>query len=566
MQKADGGRRPPAIGPFQGEDYPMSDQKFLGLDLSTQSLTALIIDPHDLSLIKHQITFDQDLPHYGTKGGVPKSDDPTTALVNPIMWVEAMEMVLAWVKQSGLAGSIAGISVSAQQHGTVFLNNEAEKTLHMLSPSKALHEQLSGIFSRSMSPIWMDSSTGAECAEITKAMETGPGIMHLTGSHATERFAAPQIRKFWKEDPQAYEATAHIALISSFLTSLLIGAIAPIDGGDGLGMNLVNMHSGNWSASALKATAPGLASKLPPVITRDKLVGPASVYMQKRFGFGPGCQIVVGTGDNPSSLAGLGLVGEEKIRAISLGTSDTYFGYISQLLDQKRNHGHIFGAADGGFMFLLCFKNGSLTREKIRDDYGLDWAGFSDHLTAVRPGNQGRIMLPYLWPEITPLVLDTGIRRYGGLKADDPAANVRAVVEAQIMSMYLHSDWAGKRPDEILITAGGSGNRAILRVIAQVFGARVRAYEVTGSAALGAAVRAAVCWMKADGQKTDFGTLVRDITGTAMSEAIEATPEETRVYQGEDGLIAAYAACEAHFLGHGPDPGEAIARFRRKYA
>ena len=90
--------------------------------------------------------------------------------------------------------------------------------------------------------------------------------------------------------------------------------------------------------------------------------------------------MVVGSGDNPCSLVGLGLIGDDRKRAVSLGTSDTYFGYRAQLERQGPPVGHVFGAADGGGMFLLCFKNGSLARERIKNDFGLSWASFSDLL------------------------------------------------------------------------------------------------------------------------------------------------------------------------------------------
>jgi xylulokinase len=57
----------------------------------------------------------------------------------------------------------------------------------------------------------------------------------MTGSDAFERFTGPQIRKFYKQEPVAYAKTAHIALVSSYLASLIAGKIAPIDFGDGIG-------------------------------------------------------------------------------------------------------------------------------------------------------------------------------------------------------------------------------------------------------------------------------------------------------------------------------------------
>jgi sugar (pentulose or hexulose) kinase len=48
------------------------------------------------------------------------------------------------------------------------------------------------------------------------------------------------------------------------------------------------------------------------------------------------------------------------------------------------------------------------------------------------------------------------------------------------MSMHLHSAWVGKRSARILVTAGGSGNRGLLTVIAEVFGVEVQTRELKG--------------------------------------------------------------------------------------
>jgi xylulokinase len=65
-------------------------------------------------------------------------------------------------------------------------------------------------------------------------------VAAFTGSAATERFAGPQIRKFWKNYSEDYEKTTHITLISAFITALLIGRTVPVDAGDGFGMNLAD--------------------------------------------------------------------------------------------------------------------------------------------------------------------------------------------------------------------------------------------------------------------------------------------------------------------------------------
>ena len=48
------------------------------------------------------------------------------------------------------------------------------------------------------------------------------------------------------------------------------------------------------------------------------------------------------------------------------------------------------------------------------------------------------------------------------------------------MAMHLHSAWVGKRPARIFVTAGESGNRGLLKVIADVFGVEVQPRELKG--------------------------------------------------------------------------------------
>ena len=537
--------------------------RFLGLDLSTQSLTALVIDLSQAAVVFHaSVDFDDAYPSYGSKGGVLTGDDPKAVHADPLMWVQAVDDLLGSLGREGLTKEIAAVSVSAQQHGSVYLNDRAWGVLGTLNPGQALVSQLEEVFSRRTAPVWMDSSTHEECREITNALGGEAQTASLTGSRATERFMGPQIRKFWKENPRGYEQTVHIALVSSFVTSLLLGLPAPVDCGDGFGTNLANIRTGRWSRRALGATAPGLRRKLPDLFRGDVCLGKVSPYLVRRYGFSPETDVIIGTGDNPSSLAGLGLVGDTSRHAVSLGTSDTYFGYLPRLGKSRTSEGHIFGAADGRAMFLLCFKNGSLAREAVKNQHRLSWDDFSEILLKTLPGNEGRMMLPYFLPEITPLVLAPKVRRFGGLKNDDAEGNVRAVAEGQILSMFLHSRGFGGKAQVILVTAGGSENRGLLQVIADIFGAEVRTCEVRDSAALGAAVRAAKAHLGARGDRRTWSELAEMFTGTKRAKPVFPRKEAAGVYHGGNGLLGVYEACEQYALGRGADPKDKIGRFK----
>ncbi|MCH2368843.1 MAG: carbohydrate kinase, partial [Planctomycetes bacterium] len=218
---------------------------YMGLDSSTQSLTAVVIeaDGRDRQVLEHRsVRFDEELVSYGCRNGVLAHPDPLVAHSNPLMWAEALDRLFEELAREGNfpLGDLQAISGSGQQHGSVYLNASAASRLSALDPSAPLAGQIQDIFSRPTSPIWMDSSTAAECELITAEVGGDLELAGLTGSKAFERFTGPQIRKFHSEDPAGYEATDRIHLVSSFMASLLAGSDAPIDPGDGAGMNLMD--------------------------------------------------------------------------------------------------------------------------------------------------------------------------------------------------------------------------------------------------------------------------------------------------------------------------------------
>ncbi|HHY85754.1 MAG TPA: carbohydrate kinase [Verrucomicrobia bacterium] len=517
---------------------------FLGLDSSTQSLSAVVIDYDRRKVVyEYSLSFDKALPQYRTRNGVLPHRDPLVKHSPPLMWVEALDLLLSRMRRDGVRlGDVQAISGSGQQHGSVYLNHRAADALADASSPPA--QRLKRALSRKTSPIWMDSSTAAECEEIRSKLGGVAATARKTGSDAFERFTGPQIRKFFKTDPDAYAATTHIALVSSFMASVLAGRIAPIDHGDGAGMNLMDIRKRVWHPEALKATAPNLKRKLPPLAASRRMVGAISPYFAKRYGVNPEARVQVWSGDNPCSVIGLGLIQPGNV-AISLGTSDTYFGTMKRCRTDAHGEGHVFGSPTGDYMTLICFKNGSLAREKIREMHGIrTWDAFGKALASTPPGNRGAILLPWFEAEIVPRVNRPGIHRFD-LDPDDAAAHCRAIAEAQMMSMRLHSAWMGVSPDRIYATGGASNNVPLLQVMADVMQCPVLRIEVSKSAALGAALRAAHGWLAETRGKADWRDVVKGFTDPVRGSEIRPRARYARVY---DRLIEKYARCEREAL------------------
>jgi len=533
----------------------------LGLDSSTQSLSAILIDMDTRKIVLDlSVNFDADLPQYGTQNGVLPNDNPAIAHSDPLLWLDALDLVLGQMADRGIPlAKVEAIAGSGQQHGSVYLKPKATEILRKLNPRRSLAQQLKPALSRPTAPIWMDSSTRKECDAIEAAVGGAAEVANLTGSSCFERFTGPQIRKFAETEKRRYAATGKIHLVSSFMASVLAGKHAAIDHGDGAGMNLMDINSLSWSTPMLKATAAGLRSKLPRLARSDSIVGRISPYFVDKYGFSPKCRIVAWSGDNPNSLIGVGLIAPGKV-CISLGTSDTYFGAMPAPKVSTEGEGHVFGSPTGDYMSLICFLNGSLAREEVKDAFGLSWEAFSKALKKTKPGNGGKVMLPYFSPEITPNVAEPGVQRYG-LRDNDVKGNVRAVVEAQMASMALHSEWMGVKTSTIYATGGASANREILQVMADVQNADVYQFEVGNSAGLGAALRAAHADLKASKKEAPWEDIVKGFAEPVKASRVKPNKAAAKVYRE---FLKLYAACESHALAGGPDPKDAIKAFKSK--
>lgn len=256
-----------------------------------------------------------------------------------------------------------------------------EKLKSSASKSSSLVGLLQSSFSRIDCPIWMDSSTTEECQAIEKAVGGTQNLFQITGSKAYERFTGSQIMKVARKTPEVYEQTDRIQLVSNFLASLLLGEYAPVDLSDGSGMNLLDIRQHQWSKECLNACGKDLETKLSPKLVYPRTaLGTIASYFVEKYGFNQQCQIVSCTGDNPSSY--YALASDPKTIVISLGTSDTVMASIAaEAMPKQALYGHLLvnpliaNPDNKLLMLLLCFKNGSLVRERM---YSLE--SFNDFL------------------------------------------------------------------------------------------------------------------------------------------------------------------------------------------
>ncbi|XP_037945610.1 xylulose kinase isoform X2 [Teleopsis dalmanni] len=421
------------------------------------------------------------------------------------MWVKALDIVLdRLVVQGADLSTVTAISGSAQQHGSLYWSQYGIQKLKNLDPDKFLHLQIDdSAFTVTRTPIWMDGTTENQCLEMETAIGGASEMVRITGSKCYPRFTGPQIRKIYQQRTHAYEDTKRISLVSSFLASIFLGNIAPIDYADASGMNLFDIDTKTWSKPCLNSCAPDLEERLGQPVATNSIIGNVSNFFVQRFGMPANCKVAAFTGDNPSALSGM--VVEKNWLVMSLGTSDTVMMNLQNNPELEKGHVLCHPIETDQFMGLLCFRNGSLVRDALkRVDANDNWSNFSELLNSTPRGNYGNMALHFHSLEIIPNAkgnlrwnknhssaspdADKGLTKFGS-----PQAEIRALIEGQMLHRRaIATDMGFNFGEEtkIIATGGASVNKAILQVMSDVFNAPVYVQKHSEAALLGAAYRA----------------------------------------------------------------------------
>lgn len=567
-----------------------SSPLYLGFDLSTQQLKAIVISSDLKVVAEEKVDFDADFgAKYGIKKGVLTNEAEGEVYAPVAMWLEAVDLVLSRLKETKCSiKDIKGISGSCQQHGSVFWDAAGLEALKKLSGEggKSLLDQLRNAFAYEFGPNWQDHSTQAECELFDAHLGSAEKLAEVTGSSAHHRFTGTQIMRMRRKRPEVYAKTARISLVSSFLASVFMGAIAPIELADVTGMNLYDIPNNSWSESLLELTAGGKegASEL-----RKKLgdvgqdgggsMGSISPYFVSRYGFSSECQIVPFTGDNPATILALPLRPMDAI--VSLGTSSTFLMITPTYKPDPSYHFMNHATIPGQYMFMLCYKNGGLAREKVRDrlskpdDTSSDpWANFNKAVLETRPldvhkaeTDKAKLGLYFPLPEIVPNI-KAGTWRYTCNPQDgsdlqecrsewDLQKDARIIVESQALSMRLRSQalvtspkpGLPAQPRRIYLVGGGSHNPAIARVMGDVLGAAEGVYilDVGGNAcALGGAHKAV--WALERAERETFDELIGK--RWAEEDAIQKidTGYKEGVFQRYGDVLGAFDEMETKIL------------------
>ncbi len=448
---------------------------------------------------------------YGFLGGLPpgaKEQDPAT-------WADA---AVAAVRQAlrqadARPAEVRALGVSGQQHGFVPLDKKGR----VIRAAK----------------LWCDTTTEAECAQITKRLGGLKGALKAVGNAILPGFTAPKILWLKNHEPQNYRRLATVLLPHDYLNYWLAGR-AVMECGDASGTALLDVRRRQWSERAIAAIDDALAAKLPPLIPSEEPAGRLQSSVAKELGLTGEVLISAGGGDNMMGAIGTGNTDPGVITA-SFGTSGTIYACAEKPVVDPAGEIAAFCDSTNRWLPLLCTMNVTVATELIRNHYRWSHEQFEKAARRVNAGSGGLLLLPYLEGERTPNVPDgTGVWLGANSRTSQPGHFARAAMEGATLGMNYglkRLKKLGVRPVQIRATGGGAQSKLWRQIMANIFNAEVVTLQVAEGAAFGAALQALWCWRRQQGDDLSIASLTRRFVKLNSRQKTTPNPETAARYQ-----------------------------------
>ncbi len=448
---------------------------FLGIDVGTSGTKTLAMRENGTLLASATAEYPLSSPK------------PGWSEQNPEDWWKATVETVKKVMKAGKIKpeDIAGIGLSGQMHGSVFL----DKAGNVLRPAI----------------LWNDQRTAAECADIEKKAGGRDKLIGMVANPALTGFTAPKILWLRKNEPKFYDKTTQILLPKDYVRFRLTGEFAT-EVSDASGTLLLDVKNRQWCKPLLDKLdiSPSL---LPKVYESEEVSGKLNAASAKLLDLKAGTPVVGGGGDQAAGAVGNGIVKRGVISA-TMGTSGVVFAHSDELqIDPQgrvhtfchavRDKWHVMGVVLSAGGSLQWYRNQLGQNEiaaakKIKTDpYNL----MTEQASEAPPGCEGLFFLPYLSGERTPHADPNARGAWIGLSLRHGSAHlIRSVMEGASYAMRdcleIVNDM--KIPiREIRLSGGGARSEFWRQMQSDLYGRRVVTTNAEEGPAYGAALLAA---------------------------------------------------------------------------
>lgn len=414
----------------------------LGVDSSTQSTKAVLVDADDGTVVAQQ-----SAPH------------PPGTEVDPRVWLRAVDAAT-----EGLLDRAAAVAVAGQQHGMVALDDAGRPVRDAL--------------------LWNDTRSARQAEDLVAELGGPQACAESIGSVLVASFTSTKLRWLRDHQPDLSARVARVLLPHDYVSAHLAesGSPAFTDRGDASGTGYFDARADRWRHDLLVA-ALGHDAQLPVV------VAPGAVAATSRAG----AVLAAGTGDNMGAALGLDLTSADVL--VSIGTSGVASTIVADPVADGTGTVTGFADARGGYLPMVTTMNAAGILDLQARWLGVDHDELAGLALASVPGAGGVTLSPYYGGERTPNRPDA-VGTWTGLTSNTTRADLaRAAVEALLCALADAVDAlvasTGTRPERVLLVGGASRNPAVRALAPSILGRDVVLPDEGEYVARGAARQAA---------------------------------------------------------------------------
>ncbi|MCE5372324.1 xylulokinase [Proteus mirabilis] len=410
---------------------------YLGLDLGTSSVKAIIMNEQGDIVASHSIPLTLSRPH------------PQWSEQDPQAWWQATDEAIKQLSRTQPMEQIQAIGLSGQMHGAVLLDAQQ----NILRPAI----------------LWNDGRSVKQCLRLAKQY---PQFKEITGNLVMPGFTAPKLQWVAENEAEIFCQIAHVLLPKDFLRWKMSGNFAS-DMSDAAGTLWLDMQKRDWSDELLAAT--GLSRcQMPTLFEGNQITGYLLPEIAKKWQMKQ-VPIIAGGGDNAAGAIGVGVY-QPGQGMLSLGTSGVYFVVSEKFLQNSDNAVHSFCHALPQTWHLMSVILSAASC--------LDWVcqltGISDvgamfkEIEQHAHSDSSLLFLPYLSGERTPYNNADAKGVFWGLTHQHQRADLcRAVLEGVSFALRQGievADKAGQHADNITLIGGGARSEYWRQLLADITG------------------------------------------------------------------------------------------------
>lgn len=426
--------------------------KFLGIDLGTGSVKAMLVDEAGRPVSEASRAYPVHSPQPGFAEGLPDE-----------WWRQTVEAVRACC--AGHASDVAGIGLSGQAHGIV--------------PLDAAHKVLRPAI------LWPDVRTVKEVGEILSLPEA---VRLPLANPVVSGMAAVALLWMRNNEPAVLEKTSIALSPKDWLRLQLTGncATEPSDASMTL---LYDMAADGWSDALIEAV--GIRRyMLPDIIGSTDSGGRLRPQAAEMLGLPVGIPIAAGLADTAACLLGLGQT-QPGATVLQVGSGMQIMTLVEEITPDIQPFYNTYRGCGSVRYKMAAMQNGGTAFEWARAALGASWDEMYRAAFEPNPGNGGALFLPYVGGERAPLLDPGASAAWVDMRLGCGRAQmIRAVFEG--IAFTVRDSWeamkkTGVAADHMLLTGGGSTDPRWRQLLADTVQLPMRPVVDAGNATIGAA-------------------------------------------------------------------------------